>query len=110
MKQIITAILLIVLAASLVVIAFTIQQADQEQKNLSQDLQRRSALLADSLKDSVEPYVINDNTYYLQKTVDKFTDRERLVGLVIYDNKDNILSLTTGLSTELAKDQTLSAT
>ena len=109
MKQIITAILLIVLAVSLVVVSFTFQQADQEQKNLTLDLQHRSSLLAESLIDTVQPYVINNNTYYLQKTVDKFTDRERLVGLVVYDNKDNILSLTTGLSTELAKDQTLSA-
>ena len=77
----------IVLAVILVVVGFTLRQANQEQLALSLDLQYRTRLLADSLTESVEPYYINNSTASLQKLVDKFANREHLVGLAVYDSK-----------------------
>ncbi len=101
MKQILSAIAIIVLIVSLVVISFTIQQANDEQKNLTLDLQHRSSTLADNLKTSIEPYSNGDSNDYLQTLVDKSADKERLIGLAVFDNKDNILAISSDLSKEL---------
>lgn len=94
MKQIIVALLVIVTIISLIVIAFTVNQVSQEEQRLKSDLQYRSTLLAESLKETVEPNFINKSESSLQYVVDKFTDRERFAGLGIYDNKGNTIALS----------------
>ncbi|MGH7245742.1 MAG: alpha,alpha-trehalose-phosphate synthase (UDP-forming) [Candidatus Levyibacteriota bacterium] len=110
MKQLISAFLLIIFAVSMVILSFTIRQVDNEQNNLTSDLQHRSALLSDSFIDTIEPYVAYNNAPALQQIVDRYTNRERLMGLAVYDNKGNVLALSSGLATELAKTPTLPAT
>lgn len=77
----------IVLAMGAIFTGFTIYQANREQLTLSLDLQYRTRLLADSLKESVEPNYGRNSTAELQKLVDKFANREHVVGLAIYDNR-----------------------
>ncbi len=110
MRKLISAFLLIILAISLIVLSFTIRQVDQRQKSLTDDLQYRSALLVGSLADTVETYTLTPNNAYLQRLVDRYSNDERIVGMAVYDNKDNLVALTTGLDTELAKISPLSAT
>jgi len=55
MKQIILALLAIVTVISLIVATFTIDQVSREDQRLKSDLQYRSTLLAESLKETVEP-------------------------------------------------------
>lgn len=82
---------------SLVVVAFTVNQVQQEEQRLKTDLLHRSTLLAESLKESVEPNFINKSPVQLQKLVDKFDNRERLAGMAIYDNKGEPIATSSAL-------------
>lgn len=97
MKQIIAAVLIIVAIISLIVIAFTINQVNNEQLRLQSDLEYRSTLLADSLKETIEPNFINKSDNYLQSVVERFTNKERFAGLGIYDNKNQVIALSSTL-------------
>lgn len=92
MKQIVIAILVIITLVGLVVIGFAANQVNQEEIQLKTDLQYRSTLIAESLKETVEPNFINKSDNYLKNVVDRFADKERFAGLVIYDNKGNIIA------------------
>lgn len=87
MKRIIGSILFVILVASLITVAFTITQVNQEEKSLQTDLQYRSTLVAESLRESVELNFINKSNTYLQGVVERFATKERFAGLAIYDNK-----------------------
>ncbi|MDO8483019.1 MAG: trehalose-6-phosphate synthase [bacterium] len=86
-KHVLLIILGVILAIITVVVGFTLHQANQQQLALSIDLQYRTRLLADSLKESVEPIYGRNSTTELQKLVDKFASKEHVVGLAIYDNR-----------------------
>src|SRR3989344_158339 len=94
MKQIILALLAIVTIISLIITAFTIDQVGREDQRLKSDLQYRSTLLAESLKETVEPNFINKSEDYLQNVVERFTDTERFAGLGIYDNKGKAIAIS----------------
>lgn len=94
MKQIISAIFVITIIISLIVITFTINQAGNEEQRLKSDLEYRSILLAESLKETVEPNFINKSEDYLQNVVERFTDKERFAGLGIYDNKGKTIAVS----------------
>ena len=101
MKYIFTIIGSVVLVVSLVAVGFTLKQVDQERTTLTTNLGQRASLLADSLKESVEPYYANSLQpsfqSSIQKVVDKFANRERLAGIALYDNKGNLLATSSGL-------------
>ncbi|QQG41035.1 MAG: trehalose-6-phosphate synthase [Candidatus Levyibacteriota bacterium] len=105
MRQIIIIVFLIAAIVGLVVISFSIKQVDQEEKRLSIDLQHRSTLLAESLRETVEPNFINKSDEYLQTVVEKFANKERLVGLSIFDNKGKIIAVSSSLSKETLEPQ-----
>ncbi len=86
-KHILLIVVTIIFAVILVVAGLTLHRANQEQRALSEDLRYRTGLLADSLKEAVEPYYAGNSTTALQKIVDKFANREHLLGLAVYDNK-----------------------
>lgn len=92
MKQIVAVLFVIVAIISLIIVAFTVNQVTKEEQRLKDDLQYRSTLLAESLKETVEPNFINKSDIYLQSVVERFTDKERFAGLGIYDNKNNAIA------------------
>ncbi|MFA4818641.1 MAG: trehalose-6-phosphate synthase [Patescibacteria group bacterium] len=105
MRHIIFAVLIIFLAIGLIAVVFTYNQANQEQQRLALDLQYRSDLLARSLRETIEPNFINKSNDYLQTLVEKFANRERFAGMAIYDNKDNIVAISSDLPKELSASQ-----
>lgn len=86
-----------IVAVSLVVLGFTFNQINQEQLELTADLQYRTRLLADSLKESVEPNFTANSTSTLQKIVTKFADRERIVALAVFNNRGVPLASSAGM-------------
>src|SRR3989344_2785356 len=109
MKQIIAIVLLIAAIVSLVAFSFTIRQVDQEEDRLGVDLQHRSTLLAESLRETVEPNFINKSDEYLQTVVEKFANRERLAGLAIYDNKGKVIAVSSNLPKDNSDSQKIVA-
>ena len=94
MRQIFVALLVIVAVVTLVVVTFTINQVSNEEQRLESDLEYRSILLAESLKESVEPNFVNKTPENLQGIINRYSDRERFAGLGIYDNRGNIVAGT----------------
>lgn len=87
----------VVAAIALVAVAFTSNQAGDERISLSSDLQYRTRLLAEGLKDPIESYYVGRSAEALQTLVDRYADRERVIGLAVYDNKGDIAALTSGM-------------
>ncbi|MFA5095321.1 MAG: trehalose-6-phosphate synthase [Candidatus Paceibacterota bacterium] len=101
MKYIFVIIGSVVIAVSSVALGFNLSQVDEERATLTTNLEQRASLLADSLKESVEPYYANSSQpsfqNSLQKVVNKFANRERLAGIALYDNKGTLLATSSGL-------------
>jgi trehalose 6-phosphate synthase len=91
-------ILSIVIVISVLVLLFTLMQVRQEKERLTIDLQRRTSLLGESLKETIEPLLDRGHPERLQKIVEKFGNRERLIGVAVYDVKDKLIAATPSLS------------
>lgn len=107
MKKILIALLLIISIVSLITIFFTYNQVNQEEIRLRNDIQYRSTLLAESLREAVEPNFINKSEKYLQEVVEKYANKERFAGLAIVDNKSNIVAVSSTLPKEISESQTI---
>ena len=92
---------------SLVVFVFTLRQVRQEEASMLDDLRLRTALLADSFKESIRPSYLNNATSTMQMVLDKFANRERLLGLAVYNNKGGIFAVSAGLPAELTADASI---
>ena len=68
---------------------------------MSADLEYRTSLLADSFKESIEPYYSASAIETLQKVLDRFADRQRLMGLAVYDSKGGVVASSAGLSQKI---------
>ncbi len=95
-------ILLIVVVISVLVLLFTLLQVWQEKERLTVDLESRSALLGESLKETIEPLLEKGRSERLQRIVEKFGNRERLAGVAVYDVKDILIAATPPLSAHLS--------
>ena len=103
MKQILTVFVVVFAVISLIAIAFTLSQVNQESVRLENDIQYRSSLLADGLKDSVEPNFINKSDTYLQTLVERYANRQRIAGLAVVDNKGKIIAVSSSLPKEMSQ-------
>jgi len=104
MKQFLAILGGVAITASIIVLGFTLVQVQQERNSLISDIEQRTMLLAESLKESVEPYYLTNSTDKLQKVVDKFANKERIIGIVIYNSKGEIITVSAGLPEGLPSD------
>lgn len=104
MRQLVSVIVGTMAIVILVVVGFTFRQVSQQQAELADDLQIRTALLADSFKEAIRPSYISNNTGPLQSVINKFAGRDRLLGLAIYDNKGRLAAASEGLPSDLIAD------
>jgi alpha,alpha-trehalose-phosphate synthase [UDP-forming] len=72
-------------------------------RSLRRDLQRRSAVLAESLAGSVERDIEKGNLQTLRKTVQHFANRENLIGMAVYDPQGHIIAITNDLAPKMAQ-------
>ncbi len=105
MKQIFAAVLVIIIIISFIVVAFTLNQVAQEEQRLKDAIKQRSILLADSLKETVQPNFIIKSDQQLQNLINKFENEERLAGMAIYDNKGNTIATSSSLTTSILSIQ-----
>lgn len=103
MKQIYIIILIIILAVSLVSVGFTINQVNQEKESLTVDLQYRTTVLADSLKELVESNFIYGSSEYFQTIVERFANLEKFAGLAIYDNAVQAIAVSSSLKNDITE-------
>ncbi|MCG3205589.1 MAG: hypothetical protein KCHDKBKB_02311 [Elusimicrobia bacterium] len=97
MKITIRLITSIVFAIVLVAFTFTFFQVRREKNILINELDRRALLLSESLQESIEPLVAAQKSTELDRLVERFGNRERLVGVAVYDAESHITAMTKSL-------------
>jgi alpha,alpha-trehalose-phosphate synthase [UDP-forming] len=85
-------ILLLVVGVTLVTFFVARNQVRAEKRGLRADLARRAEILAESLQEIVEPALDRRSHTELRRIVDRFGNRERLAGVVIYDAGGEVLA------------------
>ncbi|MDO9540794.1 MAG: trehalose-6-phosphate synthase [Kiritimatiellia bacterium] len=109
MKTTLRLIISLIIIIALVATCFSFWQARQEEFRLKNELERRANIIADSLKISVESLLVSGDTASLQKIVEKFSNRERLVGIDIHDIQENPVLFSSGLRVIFANNPKLLA-
>jgi trehalose 6-phosphate synthase len=79
---------------------FSGYQVRRDRRIQERELSRRAELLADSLDERVTPLL---NAHQdLQRLVERFSNREHLAGIAVYDKAGHLLAISSGLAKRLA--------
>ncbi len=97
MRQVLLISVGVILAVSAIVGFFALNEASQEQIELTSRLQSRSQILADSLAESIEPSFNNRATSSMQRIVARFASSERLAGLGVFNNEGEVVIISENL-------------
>jgi len=97
MKITIRLIISLVLMVAVVAVGFTFYQVNSEKKTLMSDIERRSAVLAESLHETITLLVTSNSNAKLARLVKQFGNRERLKGVAILDVSGGVMASTPGL-------------
>ena len=84
---------------------YTIYQVRTERRNLRNDLSHRSAVLAENLQESLESSSGRANDRSLNHIVERYGQREHLVGVAVYDADGKSIAITPGLSAAFASQR-----
>src|SRR5215475_10191244 len=88
----------LILATTVVSLLSVYNQVRQERHSLRGDLERRAAVLADSLAGNVQPNLDTRSSKKLKPIVERFSNREHLAGIAVFDEKLQLLAQSDGLS------------
>jgi len=94
----------LILGIALVSSGFSYYEVLGEKRALRSDVERRAEMLGESLVGNVERLLNTGSDKELQRLVQRFGNREHLLGVVIYDRKGLLVAITP----ELAKALTVS--
>src|ERR1700687_2797610 len=85
-----------ILAIAITLVTFVVarNQVLSEKRGLQSDLERRAEILAESLQETVEPVLQRGATSQLRRIVERFGNREYLVGIAIYDAEGKPLAMS----------------
>ncbi|MFZ0283622.1 MAG: trehalose-6-phosphate synthase, partial [Terriglobales bacterium] len=91
----------LILGITLVSLCSAYYQVLAERSGLRKDLDRRAEVLGESLAGNVEHDMERGSMRSLQRIVERFGNREHLVGIAIYDQQNKIILATAGLTSIL---------
>ena len=91
-------ILSLILAITLVSLLSSYYQVRAERRSLQADLERRAAVLAESIAGNIDPLLEKGSIKKLQGIVERFSNRERLAGVAILDTKLEPIAQSAGLA------------
>jgi alpha,alpha-trehalose-phosphate synthase [UDP-forming] len=77
----------LLIAAALVASVFSYYQVQNERDTLIQELNIRANVLGESLQESIKDYLQTNATAKLERLVERFGNRARLVGIAVYDSQ-----------------------
>jgi trehalose 6-phosphate synthase len=92
----------LILGVTVVAVAFAYRHVQTEKQALRAELERRAEILADSLEEIVIPALEGRLRKNLPRIVERFGNRERLAGVVVYDNEGAVLAVTPGLAAQFS--------
>lgn len=90
-------IIALIVGVTLVSLCSSVYQVWVSKGSMRADLQKRSEVLAESLAGNVERDLGRGMLHTLQKTVERFANRENLMGLAVYDPQGHIIAVTENL-------------
>src|SRR6478609_9897258 len=88
----------LIVAITLVSVLSVYNQVRRERRTLRGELQGRAADLADSLAGNVQPNLDTRSSKKLQQIVERFSNREHLAGIAVFDERLQLLAQSAGLS------------
>ena len=101
MKQIFLFVIAVVGLVTGVVLALTFIEVREERVALVEDLAYRTQFRAEGLRESIELSYVDNSTEALQRLVDRFTDRERIAGIAVYDSSGTAVALSANLPSDV---------
>ncbi|MBI4688552.1 MAG: trehalose-6-phosphate synthase [Nitrospirae bacterium] len=93
----------LIFVVALVAVVFSFYQVSNENDRLTDELKRRTIILAESLQETVKPLVHSNSIPKLNRIVERFGNRERLKGIIVYDNQGNVLTSTPDLMPKISQ-------
>jgi trehalose-6-phosphate synthase len=79
---------------------FAAYQVHTERRILRNDLSHRAEILGGNLQESVEPLFDRESDGGLQRLIERFSQREHLKGVAVYDASGTFIAASSGLSTQ----------
>jgi trehalose-6-phosphate synthase len=91
--------LILFLVAGITIVTFIVSKNEVrwQKRGLRADLERRAEILSESLQEIVEPALEKGSREQLRHIVERFGNRERLAGVVVYNKKDEVLAQSSNL-------------
>jgi trehalose 6-phosphate synthase len=94
----------LILGVALVSLGFSYYQVIGEKRNLRAELQRRADILAESLAGNVEKSWESGSDRGVQRLVQRFANREHLLGVAVYDRSGKTVAINPELQGMLQSD------
>ncbi len=91
----------LILGVTLVSLCLAYYQVLVERRGLKKDLERRAEVLSESLASNVEHELEQGSRRSLERTVKQFANRDHLIGIAVYDEKNNLTAATPTLASLL---------
>jgi trehalose 6-phosphate synthase len=88
----------LIIGVTLVSLSSAYYEVLVQKQSLRRDLQRRAEVLGESLARNVERELDRDSMQALQRTVQRFGNREHLLGLAVYDHQGRLIAITKDLA------------
>jgi trehalose 6-phosphate synthase len=98
MRTALKMVLPLIVSVAVVSVLFAWYQVRTERRNLRSDLSRRSEILGEGFEESVEPLLDRAPDKTLQRLVERFSEREHLKGVAVYDAAGRTLAITPGIA------------
>jgi trehalose 6-phosphate synthase len=99
MRATLKIVLPLIVSVAAVSLLFAAYQVRREKRMLRNDLSRRAEILGESLQESVEPLFERAQESNLQTFVERFGQREHLIGVAIYNAAGAAVAITSAVAT-----------
>jgi len=103
MRTTLKIVLPLIVSVAAVSLFFAAYQVRTEKRILRNDLSRRAEILGESLQENVEPLLDRTPDKNLHRLVERFSQREHLKGVAVYDAEGTPIAITSGLPSEFQK-------
>ncbi|HLB89680.1 MAG TPA: hypothetical protein VJK29_18630, partial [Terriglobales bacterium] len=91
----------LILGVTLVSLLSSYYEVQGEKRGLRKELERRAEVLGESLAGNVEPHLESGSLKDLQRIVERFSNREHLAGVAVFNTKLETIAESSGLAQRL---------
>jgi trehalose 6-phosphate synthase len=100
MGRILKLVLPLAISVGCVSLLYTLGEMRVERQNLRNELERRSAVIAETLAERIESWPEAVTSRNLGHLLDRYAPQEHLIGIAFYDTSGIVLAITPGLTSQ----------